>query len=106
MWRRFVFGMLIVVYFGGYIFCDAQNIQAKELVINPTFKSTGEHKLPGGWTTWKPVLDKTACRFESIDDGLLVKAAGDPYAVGGVFQEVRGIKSGQAYAIKAISQHS
>jgi predicted amidohydrolase len=102
MWKRFVFRVLVVVCFGGIIFCGAQGVEAKELITNPTFKSTGEEKLPGGWSVWRPVLDKTACRFESISEGLLVKAAGDPYAVGGVFQEIRDIEPGQAYAIKAI----
>jgi predicted amidohydrolase len=102
MWKQFVCRVLFIVCFGGFIFCNAQGIQAKELVTNPTFESTREEKLPGGWSVWRPVLDKTACRFESIGEGLLVKAAGDPYAVGGVLQEVRGIKSGQAYAVKAV----
>ncbi|MCP4258183.1 MAG: carbon-nitrogen hydrolase family protein [Planctomycetes bacterium] len=101
MWKRFVFRLFVVICFSGILFRGAQGVEAKELVTNPTFKSTSEHKLPNSWSVWKPVLDKTTCRFESVGEGLLVKAAGDPYAVGGVLQEIRDIKSGQAYAIKA-----
>ena len=102
MCRLFVFRVLVVVCFGGIIFRGAEAVEADELVVNPTFKSAGEDKLPGGWSAWKPVLDKTACRFENIGEGLLIKAAGDPYAVGGVLQEITDIKGGQAYEIKAI----
>ena len=102
MWKRFIFRLLVIVCFGGIIFCGVQGVEANELVVNPTFKSYDNEQLPNGWSAWRPVLDKTACRFESTGEGLLVKAAGDPYAVGGVLQEIRGIKSGQAYAIKAV----
>lgn len=102
MWKRFVFRVFVVVCFGGIIFRSVQGVEAKELVANPTFKSSGEEQLPNGWSLWKPVLEKTSCRFESTGEGLLVKAASDPYAVGGIVQEIRNIKSGQAYAIKAV----
>ena len=102
MWKRFVFRALAVACFGGIIFRGAQGVEANELVANPTFKSSGDEQLPNGWSLWKPVLDKTACRVESIGEGLLIKAVGDPYAVGGIIQEIRDIESGQAYAIKAV----
>ena len=102
MWKRFVFRVFVVVCFGGIIFRSVQGVEAKELVDNPTFKSSGEEQLQNGWSLWKPVLEKTSCRFESTGEGLLVKAASDPYAVGGIVQEIRNIKSGQAYAIKAV----
>ncbi len=102
MWKRFVLRVLVVVCLGGIIFRGAQGVEAKELVANPTFNSSGDEQLPNGWSLWKPVLDKTACRVESIGEGLLIKAAGDPYAVGGVLQEIRDIESGQSYAIKAV----
>jgi len=104
MWKRFVFRVLVVVCFSVVMFWGTQGVEAKELVTNPTFKLAGEDKLPNGWSVWRPVLDKTSCRFESTGDGLLVKAVSDPYAVGGVLQKIRGIKSGQAYAIKAVCQ--
>ncbi|MCP4609279.1 MAG: carbon-nitrogen hydrolase family protein [Planctomycetes bacterium] len=104
MWKRFVFRILVVACFGGIIFHDVQGVEANELVVNPTFKSSGQEQLPNGWSLWKPVLDKTTCRFENTDKGLLIKAASDPYAVGGIIQKIRDIKSGQAYAIKAVCQ--
>jgi len=102
MWKRFVFKLFVIVFSVGFMFCGAQGVNAKELIANPTFKSSGDEQLPQGWSLWKPVLDKTACIFESTDEGLLVKAASDPYAVGGIIQEIRNITSGQAYAIKAV----
>ena len=102
MWKRFVFRVLVIVCFGGIIFRGVQGVEAKELVTNPTFKSAGDEQLPNGWSVWSPVLDKAVCRFESTGEGLLIKAVGDPYAVGGIIQEIRDIESGQAYAIKAV----
>jgi len=77
---------------------------AKELVSNPTFASAGKDKLPTGWAIWKPVWEKVACRVQSADQGLLIDGPTDPYAVGGVVQEIKNIKGGQAYAIKAACQ--
>lgn len=101
MYKRFVIKALVVLYLYGMVFNGAQNIWAKELVTNPTFKSPNKEQLPKGWSCWKPVLDKTACTFESTGEGLEIKAASDPYAVGGIMQEIKGIVSGQAFEIKA-----
>jgi predicted amidohydrolase len=101
MFKRFVCITLVIFCFYGTILSHAQ---AKELVTNPSFQSTVAGQLPEGWSVWKPVLDKTSCRFESIDEGLMVSAAGDPYAVGGIVQQIGDIKPGQAYAIKAFCQ--
>ncbi len=104
MYKRFIITIPLVFCLCGFIFCNAQVVKAKELVTNPNFQSTGGEQLPEGWSVWKPVLDKTACRFECIDEGLMVRAAGDPYAVGGIVQQISDIKPGQAYAIKAFCQ--
>jgi predicted amidohydrolase len=102
MYKRFACRVLVIVCFVGVISHCTQGVEAKELVSNPAFKSSGDEQLPNGWSVWKPVLEKTACQFESTDKGLLVKAASDPFAVGGIIQKVRSIESGQAYAIKAV----
>jgi len=83
------------------VFSAEEGIEAKELVSNPTFKAAENEKLPAGWSVWKPVWDKAACRFKSVGEGLLVEAK-DPYAVGGIVQEIKDIKPGQAYAVKAV----
>jgi predicted amidohydrolase len=77
---------------------------ANELVTNPTFELAEGGELPAGWSIWRPVWEKAACDVRRVADGLLIEASSDPYAVGGVFQEVRNIKAGQAYAIKATCQ--
>ncbi len=103
MCKRFIFRVLVFVCFGGVVFSAQECIEAKELVINATFESTENEKLPAGWSVWKPVWDKAACRFKSVGEGLLVEAE-DPYAVGGIIQEIKDIKPGQAYAVKAVCQ--
>ena len=101
MYKRFIFRVLVVVCIGGVVFSGAESIEAKELVVNATFKSADREQLPRGWSVWMPVWEKAACRVRSIGEGLLVEAA-DPYAVGGVFQEIKDIKPGQAYAVEAV----
>jgi predicted amidohydrolase len=101
--KRFIFRVLVVVCFGGVVFSAEEGIAAKELVSNPTFKAAETEKLPAGWSVWKPVWDKAACRFKSVGEGLLVEAE-DPYAVGGIIQEIKDIEGGQAYAVKAVCQ--
>ena len=101
MWKRFVFRVLVLVCFGEIVFSASEGIEAKELVVNATFESADREQLPRGWSVWSPVWDKAACRLKSVDEGLLVEAA-DPYAVGGVFQEIKDIEPRQAYAVKAV----
>jgi predicted amidohydrolase len=72
-----------------------------ELVSNPTFAEVREDGVPSGWTVWKPVWTKAACSIRCTEKGLLMGAAGNPYAVGGVVQQVSNVKGGQAYRIEA-----
>jgi len=101
MYKRFIFRVLVVVCFGGVVFSGAEGIEAKELVSNPRFDVAETAKLPIGWSVWRPMWEAAACRVRSIGEGLLVEAE-DPYAVGGVVQEIKNIKPGQAYAAKAV----
>jgi predicted amidohydrolase len=103
MYKRIIYRILVVVCFVGYVFSGIEGVEAKELVSNPTFKAAQTEKLPAAWSVWKPVWDKAACRFKSVGEGLLAEAE-DPYAVGGVTQEIKNIKGGQAYAVKAACQ--
>lgn len=76
--------------------------ESEELVSNPTL---GTVELPAGWTVWKPVWARAACRVhKGAGGGVLVDGGGNPYAIGGLVQEVRGIRGGQAYAIRAACQ--
>jgi len=101
MYKRFIFRVLVVVCFGGVVFSADEGIETKELVSNPRFEVAETAKLPTGWSVWRPVWEKAACRVRSIGEGLLVEAE-DPYAVGGVVQEIKDIKPGQAYAVRAV----
>ena len=51
--------------------------------------------MPEGWSVWKPAVGAGGCSVRGVEGGLLVESGGDPYAVGGVTQEIRG-HSGRA----------
>ena len=75
--------------------------KTRQLVSNPTFRPIVGSDLPPGWTPWAPDWAKAACRFQSTPDGLLIDAPNDPFAVGGVFQDIEDIEPNQTYAVKA-----
>lgn len=74
----------------------------KELALNPDFTEAGEQGLPAHWSVWTPVWRQASCRVRGAADGLLVDAPGRPHAVGGVWQDLKGIEPGRAYAVEAI----
>ncbi len=73
-----------------------------ELVLNPDFTAGGPQSLPADWSVWMPVWQPAACRVRRGEKGLLIDAPGKPHAVGGVWQDVNGVRAGQAYAIEAV----
>ena len=75
--------------------------EAKELVSNPTFVSSGKDSLPADWSVSVPVWEKAGCTAQSVSEGLLIEAPTHPYGVGGVVAKIRNIEGGQAYAIEA-----
>ncbi|MHC4355070.1 MAG: carbon-nitrogen hydrolase family protein [Planctomycetota bacterium] len=79
-----------------------QAVPTEELVLNPTL---GTAEFPAGWTVWKPVWAKAACKVQkNATGGVVVDGAGNAYASGGLVQEIRDIRGGQAYAIRAACQ--
>ncbi|MHC4405942.1 MAG: carbon-nitrogen hydrolase family protein [Planctomycetota bacterium] len=72
-----------------------------QLVANPNFHAAGPEVLPTGWTAWVPAAEKAACTLRSTSDGLRVDAPGNPFAVGGVWQDLAGVRAGEAYAVEA-----
>ena len=99
-----IFKVWLAICAGWLVLGFSKNNAAKQLVSNPTFTSASNDKLPAGWSIWKPVWEKAVCRVQSVDEGLLIDGPTDPYAVGGVVQEVKNIKAGQAYAVQATCQ--
>jgi len=79
----------------------ARSDETAELILNPTFALSNDKKLPMDWSVWEPVWAKAACRIRAISGGLLVDAPTNPYGVGGVAQQIKNVKGGQAYAIEA-----
>ena len=77
--------------------------KADELVSNPNFQPSPTSELPQDWTVWRPAWEQAACSIKCAKKGLLIQGQ-DPYAVGGVTQEIKDIKGGQAYAFEALCQ--
>ena len=101
MSRHLVFVIMVVCLMVSV--SDAGNvIETKELVVNPTFAPSEGKELPAGWSSWTPVWEKAGCRVRCVAEGLVIEGATDPYAVGGVVQEMKGIVDGRAYAVNAI----
>lgn len=75
--------------------------QTAELMANPGFETAAGQTMPGSWSAWTPAWGAAACKVRGTQGGLLVESGGDPYAVGGAVQEVKGIQSGQTYRISA-----
>jgi len=98
MGRQLVICISYVICFGAT--AVSQTGKADELVSNPTFRPSAASELPQDWAVWKPIWEPAACSIECAKKGLLLEGK-DPYAVGGVTQEIKSIKPGQAYAIEA-----
>jgi predicted amidohydrolase len=65
----------------------------------------GAAELTARWTIWKPVWEKAACRVRKDSrGGILVDGGGNPYAIGGLVQDIKGIEAGKAYAVLAACQ--
>jgi len=97
MVKDILFGA-VLISLGCFTFCA----DAQELVSNPTFEAGQTAKVPAGWSVWKPAWEKAACRVRASVGGGFVVDGADPYAVGGVVQDIKGIKGGQAYAVKSV----
>ncbi|MEN6578666.1 MAG: carbon-nitrogen hydrolase family protein [Phycisphaerales bacterium] len=82
----------------------AAQAEPRELVTNPGFKTAGGQTMPENWSPWTPAWTQAACSMRGDQGGLLIASGGDPYAVGGVVQEVKGIQSGQTYRISAVCE--
>ncbi|MFH1718200.1 MAG: carbon-nitrogen hydrolase family protein [Planctomycetota bacterium] len=91
----------IVVCFAGLVLVTGQTFGVDELVSNPRFEAAGTGQVPEGWSVWEPAWEKAACRVRADAGGGLLIDGADPYAVGGVFQDIKGIEGGKAYAVKA-----
>jgi predicted amidohydrolase len=98
MGKRFLLRAVIVACLASLAFGGRPN----ELVSNPKFEAGGA--MPERWSVWGPVWKKAACRVRAEDGGGLLIDGADPYAVGGVTQDVKGIEGGKAYAVKAECQ--
>jgi len=98
MGKHLLFGVMLLICFTSLAFCAG----AQELVSNPTFETEQMEKVPPGWSVWGPEWEKAACRVQVSENGGMVIDGADPYGVGGVVQDIKGIKGGQAYAVKSV----
>ncbi len=83
-------------------FCSSDN----EMVINKDFSIQSSDGLPENWTIWKPILSQASCQMKVISEGLLMDAPNRPFAVGGIYQNIKGIHGNTAYSIKTECQIS
>ncbi|MBN2592451.1 MAG: carbon-nitrogen hydrolase family protein [Sedimentisphaerales bacterium] len=95
MGKHIIFGAALIIGFG---ICA----EAQELVSNHTFEAGQTATVPTGWSVWGPEWAEAACRIRASSGGGFVVDGNDPFAVGGVVQDIKGIKGGQAYAIKSV----
>jgi predicted amidohydrolase len=102
MGKRILFSVAATLCLASLAFCAGQMAETDELVSNPMF---GAAELPAGWTVWKPDWEKAACRVRNnTGGGILIDGAGNPYAIGGLVQDIKGIAGGTAYAVQAVCQ--
>jgi len=72
-----------------------------ELLSNSDFMSNISNTLPNGWTIRNPVVQSARCSFEFSSKGISVSSSKNPYSFGSIYQEIKNIKGGCAYLIKA-----
>ena len=98
MGKCILFGTALIICLGSLVL----GAETQELVSNPTFEAGQTTKLPTGWSVWGAEWEKASCRVRASAGGGFVVDGADPYAVGGVVQDINGIKGGQAYAVKSV----
>jgi len=76
----------------------------QSLVENGRFQIPGDDEPVKGWTVWRPGFRPNSCDVRRTDEGLLMESPGRPFAVGGVNQQIPGVKPGSAYRIVATCQ--
>jgi len=76
--------------------------EAPELLAHPAFVGAAAETPPPPWQCWQPQWRPAACDVRMGPEGLVMEAPGRLFAVGGVFQEVQGIRGGQAYRFEAV----
>jgi len=74
-------------------------VAEENLVRNPDFSGETAGGWASGWTRWGPLLNSTACRVERTSGGLIVDGRDEPFAIGGVWQEIKGLEGGKSYAV-------
>jgi predicted amidohydrolase len=83
-------------------FARSKASEARSVILDVDFSQPGQESMPAGWLAWKPAWEKAGCTVRGTPDGLLVESPANPYAVGGVVQEIKDVHGGQAYAFKAL----
>jgi predicted amidohydrolase len=98
MVKHILFGSALIISLSSVAF----RADGQELVSNPKFEAGQTATVPAGWSVWGPEWENAACRIRASADGGFVVDGADPYAVGGLVQDIKGIKGGQAYAVKSV----
>ncbi len=102
MGRHISLGVVAILCFVSLGLSADLEAGANDLISNPMFEAAG---LPAGWTVRKPDWEKAACRVRNNPGGgILIDGGGNPYAIGGLVQEVKDIQAGKAYAVQVVCQ--
>lgn len=98
MGKYTLFCVVLMIWLVSLTFCA----DAQELVSNPTFEAEQTTTIPTGWTVWRPEWENAICRIRASAGGGFVVDSVDPYALGGIVQDIKDIRGGQAYAVKSV----
>jgi predicted amidohydrolase len=98
LWNWFVAALI-----GMFVFSESPTALAEEdLVEQGNFASAGQQSLPAPWSIWSPEATPAACRIRCTPQGLLMDSPQEPFAVGGVRQDLKGVQGGKAYGVEAV----
>jgi len=97
-WNVFVTALIGMTVLGQNRLATAQ----EELVAHGDFASLGRQSLPAPWSAWTPEAAQAACRIRLGDGGLAMDSPQEPFAVGGVSQDLKGVQGNRAYAVEAV----
>ena len=94
---------LVAALVGMIAFSEGRIALAEEqLVQQGNFASAAQQSLPAPWSIWSPEATPAACRIRCTPQGLLMDSPQEPFAVGGVRQDLKGVQGGKAYAVEAV----
>jgi len=95
--RRWIFSFSAAAVFA----CGAPRAWGQEqLVRHGDFRHTGSTAIPAEWHVVTPAVAAAACPVRVSDQGLVMDSPKEPFCVGGVWQDIKGVAGAKAYAVE------